>query len=123
MAVLLGLAASCASDQTVPPQAIEEATDTPGAATPPSLSDLAARIDCTPETRQEPFAREAGGCEFAGGTLRLITFSSAQGQQNWLEAAQGVGVGVLVIGELWVANTSGQAVAEAVQAAVGGEIR
>lgn len=99
------------------------AASSPADATPPSLAELATKIACQPESRQGLFAREAGGCDFGGGTLRLVTFSSTAQQNQWLEGVRTAGAGVPLVGDLWAANCSSSEVARAAQQKLGGEIR
>ena len=93
-------------------------TATPGP--PLTIEQLAAKTGCTPKIQTKAADLRQGYCPTpSGGRFFMTTFTTTQGQQQWLEIAQDYGK--LLVGNRWVIGASPR-VLEQLQVKLGGEI-
>lgn len=103
-----------------------------GDSPPPDIEDLAQRMGCEElelgSVAGQPKAAKRcniGGGEKLGvgvGDVLLLTFDDKQAQDAWLRDWEQGQIGQPVVGEMWIANTTGADVAETVRDRIGGEI-
>ncbi|MGP3979498.1 hypothetical protein [Streptomyces sp. KR80] len=67
-----------------------------------TVEQLAAKVKCKPEMQIDAEELRQGICEMKDGKIVLATFTTNQGQQNWLSEAQNYG-GSYLVGPKWVA--------------------
>ena len=98
-------------------------SDKPSHDGPPSLTSLADTIGCQDVHPDKELmgVREGGSCEVDGSTVYLYTYGTDKQRQDMAEVSR-LGGGVWVVGDAWEAQTDGQAVAEKVAEATGGEV-
>ena len=69
------------------------------AAAPADLGELASRTGCALQPGISTADYRQGACATAGGRIVLLTFTTAQGQQQWKEGAESYGQ--YLIGPRW----------------------
>lgn len=84
-----------------------------------SLEQLAAKAGCTPKVQTNAAELRQGYCTTSSGRYFLTTFTTARGQQEWVEQAQDYGV--LLVGNRWVVGASPQLLTQ-LRTKMGGEI-
>ncbi|MEV0666513.1 hypothetical protein ACIBI3_27810 [Actinomadura luteofluorescens] len=110
-ALALPLAAGCSA-----------ASDASGgkAAKPASLAELAQQTDCSLTGKRKVEDLEQGNCKTAKGRYVLLSFTSDNGMNAWLEEAKPWG-GTYLVGARWVA-VSQQQTLESLREDLGGKI-
>ena len=93
----------------------------PAKAGPPlTIEQLAAKAGCTPKIQTNAAELRQGYCPTSsGGRYFMTTFTTARGQQQWLELAQDYAA--LLVGNRWVAGADPQTLKQ-LQAKLGGDI-
>jgi hypothetical protein len=87
---------------------------------PLTIEQLAAKTGCTPKVQTEVADLRQGYCPTAsGGRYFMTTFTTTQGQRQWLELAQDYGK--LLVGNRWVIGADPR-VLEQLQTKLGGDI-
>lgn len=120
---LLKAVALCAAALAVPLAAgCSAGPDASGgkAAEPASLAELARRTDCSLTGKRKVEDLEQGNCKTARGRYVLLSFTSDNGMNAWLEEAKPWG-GTYLVGARWVA-VSQQQTLESLRGDLGGEI-
>jgi hypothetical protein len=84
-----------------------------------TLEQLGAKVGCHPKVQINAAELRQGYCASSSGRYFLTTFSTAKGQQAWLEQAQDYGA--VLIGNRWAAGASPQMLRQ-LQGKLGGEI-
>ncbi|MEU9872017.1 MULTISPECIES: hypothetical protein [Actinomadura] len=90
------------------------------AAEPASLAELAQRTDCSLTGKRKVKDLEQGNCKTARGRYVLLSFTSDNGMNAWLEEAKPWG-GTYLVGARWVA-VSQQRTLESLRGDLGGRI-
>ncbi|MEU9842223.1 hypothetical protein AB0C69_23695 [Actinomadura sp. NPDC048032] len=90
------------------------------AAEPASLAELAQRTDCSLTGKRKVKDLEQGNCKTARGRYVLLSFTSDNGMDAWLEEAKPWG-GTYLVGARWVA-VSQQQTLESLRGDLGGRI-
>lgn len=90
------------------------------AAEPASLAELAQRTDCSLTGKRKVKDLEQGNCKTARGRYVLLSFTSDNGMNAWLEEAKPWG-GTYLVGARWVA-VSQQQTLESLRGDLGGRI-
>ncbi|MEU8302146.1 hypothetical protein AB0C84_01180 [Actinomadura sp. NPDC048955] len=90
------------------------------AAKPASLAELAQQTDCSLTGKRKVQDLEQGNCKTARGRYVLLSFTSDNGMNAWLEEAKPWG-GTYLVGARWVA-VSQQKTLESLREDLGGKI-
>ncbi|MDL4821579.1 hypothetical protein [Actinomadura opuntiae] len=91
------------------------------AAAPASLDELAARTGCDLVGRRKAQQLQQGNCRNSRGQYVLVSFTSDQGMNAWLNEAKPWG-GTYLVGTRWVA-VSTQATLQSLRKDLGGHIQ
>ncbi|MGI5202708.1 hypothetical protein ACQEU6_14195 [Spirillospora sp. CA-108201] len=89
-------------------------------AEPASLAELAQQTDCSLTGKRKVEDLEQGNCKTARGRYVLLSFTSDNGMNAWLEEAKPWG-GTYLVGARWVA-VSQQQTLESLRGDLGGKI-
>lgn len=87
---------------------------------PVALERIGRAIGCTPQVQTDVDELRQGACTTERGAYVMVTFTSAAGQQSWLDEAQPYG-GSYLVGERWVVEAEPDAL-EPVRKELGGTV-
>ncbi|SEF52761.1 hypothetical protein SAMN04489712_101319 [Thermomonospora echinospora] len=95
--------------------------DDPPGVTVAGLEDLASKAGCTLQSQTKAEELRQGACQTSKGRYTLVTFTTEEGQGNWLREAKPWG-GTYLVGPRWVAVGTEQTL-QTLRQDLGGEIQ
>lgn len=120
------LAAACGAALLLGGCSVGENGQAAGESGPPGvtvsgLEDLAAKSGCRLQSRTRAEELRQGACKTGRGRYTLVTFTTEEGQGNWLREAKPWG-GTYLVGPRWVA-VGGEQTLRSLRRDLGGEIQ
>ena len=124
LALLLVVAAGCATPEPAAPTTGTSSTSTSQVSLPPkalTVADMAAFVGCVPEPVGKTSDFRQANCAAPKEKLVLLDFDTTEGMRAWLDTATLYG-GIYLVGDKWVLSSETVEYMETLRSEFGGTI-
>ncbi|MEU8384608.1 hypothetical protein [Streptosporangium sp. NPDC048865] len=114
----LSLSVACSADQPAAPPAAAAGVAAP-AGPPPTVEQLAKKVDCKPQIQVDAIDIRTGACKTSVGQFFISTFVTQSGKDQWMDQAPEYNPHL--VGELWTV-LGARKVLDELRLTLGGEL-